>query len=154
MGIQFWCMLYDMKLFASSIQVLLWYDYDYELILYFMNCIFYDLSCIWSITFHYMILMTESVSFHKFVLVVPLILNFVFHFMSYKFLMVTWFSYIFDYIPIQFLFWFYWIIFFLKDFFKLEPLWSRFNFRDNIFWRCCRGWKKERISSPGKNDKD
>ena len=28
------------------------------------------------------------------------------------------------------------------------------NFRDNIFWRRCRGRTKERISSPGKNDKD
>ena len=55
-------------------------------------------------------LVTKSVLFHKFVLVVPLILNFVFHFMSYRSLMVMRFSYIFDYIPTQFLFWFYWII--------------------------------------------
>ena len=59
-------------------------------------------------------LVIELVSFHKFVLVVPLILNFVFHFMSYRSLMVMWFSYIFDYIPTQSLFWFIWIIFFKR----------------------------------------
>ena len=122
MGIQFWCILYDMKLSASSIQVLLWYDYGYEPILYF-----YDLCFLWlilcmveynplhdscnKIQFSFKHLVAESVSFHKFVLVVPLILNFVFHFMSYKSLMVMWFYYIFDYIPTHFLFWFYWIIF-------------------------------------------
>ena len=126
MGIQFWCILYDMKLSTSSIQVMLWYDYDYELILYF-----YELFFLWfilcmveynplhdscnKIQLYFKHLVTESVSFHKFMLVVPLILNFVFHFMSYKSLMVMWFSYIFDYIPTQFLFLFYWIIF-LKRF--------------------------------------
>ena len=91
----------------------------------FMNCVFYDLSCVVKcnplhdscnkIQLSFKNLVTESVSFHKFVLTVPLILNFVFHFMSYRSLMVMWVSYIFDYIPTQFLFWFYWIIF-LKRF--------------------------------------
>ena len=102
---------------SALIWLWLWVDFVfYELyflwfILYMVNYIplhdSYD-----KIQLSFKSLVTESVSFHKFVLVVPLILNFVFHFMSYRSLMVMLFSYIFDYLPTQFLFLFYWIIFF------------------------------------------
>ena len=131
MGIQFWCILYDMKLFASSIQVLLWYDYGYELILYFYElCFLWFILCVVKcnplhdscneIQLSFKPLVTESDPFHKSVLVFSLLLNFVLYFMSYRSLMVIWFSYIFDYIPIQYWFWFYWIIF-KKYFSELEP---------------------------------
>ena len=102
---------------SALIWLWLWVDFVfYELyflwfILYMVNYIplhdSYD-----KIQLSFKSLVTESVSFHKFVLVAPLILNVVFHFMSYRSLMVMFFSYIFDYIPTQFLFLFYWIIFF------------------------------------------
>ena len=124
MGIQFWCILYDMKLFASSIQVLLWYDYGYELVLYFLWFILcmvkynplHD-SCN-KIQLCFKPLVTESDPFHKFVLIFSLLLNFVLYFMSYRYLMVMWFSYIFDYIPILY---FDFIELSLKYFSELEP---------------------------------
>ena len=51
--------LYDMKYSTSSIQVLIWYEYDYDLTVYLMNCISCDLFCIWPIESHYIILMVK-----------------------------------------------------------------------------------------------
>ena len=51
--------MYDMKYSTSSIQVLLQYDYDYDLAVYFMNCISCDLFYIWSIESRYMILIVK-----------------------------------------------------------------------------------------------
>ena len=67
------------------------------------------------------LLMIESVSIHKFMLVVSLILNFVFYFMLYRSLMIMWFSYIFNYIPAQFLSSFHWIIFLKNISLSLNP---------------------------------
>ena len=140
MGIQFWCILYDMKLSASSIQVLLWYDYGYDMILYFYElCFLWFILCMVEynplldscnkIQLSFKYLVTKSVLLHKFVLIVPLILNFVFHFMSYRSLMLCDFP--ISLIIYQFSLDFDFIELFLKDFFNLEPMWSRFNFRDN-----------------------
>ena len=75
---------------SALIWLWLWVDFVfYEL--YFLWFILYMVNYIpWhdsydKIQLSFKSLVTESVSFHKFVLVVPLILNFVFHFMSYIF---------------------------------------------------------------------
>ena len=159
MEIQFWWysvwheILYIFNTGSAWIWVWLWF-----------GCVFYELYFLWFILYMvnwiplhdsygeiqlYFKLLIESVSFHKFMIVVPLILDFVFCFMLYSSLMIMWFSYSFDYIPGQFLSWFSLNYIFEKDFFKLEPLYSRFNFRDNIFWRRCRGQRNESTSSLG-----
>ena len=131
-GIQFWCILYDMKLSASSIQVLLWYEYGYELILYFYElCFLWFILCVVKynplhdscneIQLSFKPLVTELDSFHKFVFVVPLLLNFVFHFMSYRSLN-GYVIFPISLITYQFSFYFDFIKLFLKYFFKLEPL--------------------------------
>ena len=77
--------------------------------------------CYGEIQLSFKLLMTESVSFHNSVLVVPLILNFVFYFMLYRSLILIWFPYIFDYILAQFLSSFHWIIFLKRISLSLNP---------------------------------
>ena len=132
MEIQFWWysvwheMLYIFNTGSTLIWVWLWFV-----------CVSYELCFLWFILYmvnwmplhdsygeiqlSFKILKTESVSFHKFMIVVPLILDFVSCFMLYSSLMIVWFSYSFDYIPAQFLSWFSLNYIFEKDFFKLEP---------------------------------
>ena len=97
-------------------------------------------------------LVTKSDPFHKFVLVFSLLLNFVLYFMSYRSLMVIWFSYIFDYIPIQYWFWIYWIIF-KKISLSLNPssLGSTLGITSS---GAVAGDGGVKISSLGKNDND
>ena len=68
---------------------------DFDLSLYVINCLSYDLSCIWSPKFHYSdaytemqlsfwFLKTETVSSHNFVIVDTEVLNLVFGFMLYS----------------------------------------------------------------------
>ena len=132
MEIQFWWyvvwheMLCIFNIGSALIWLWLWVAFvSYEL--YFLWFILYMVNWIplhdsyGEVQWSYKLLMTESVSFHKFMLVVLFILNFVFYFMLYRSLMVIWFPYIFDYIPAQFLSWFHWIIFLKKISLSLNP---------------------------------
>ena len=109
----------------DMIMVLSWFCIFYELyFLWFIICMvkynpLYD-SCN-KIQLSFKPLVTKSDSFHKFVLVVPLSLNFVFHFMSYRYLN-GYVIFPISLITYQFSFYFDFIELFLKDFFKLEPL--------------------------------
>ena len=111
---------------SALIWLWLWVGFvSYEL--YFLWFILYMVNWIplhdsyGEIQLFFKLLMIESVSFHKFVLVVSLILNFVFYFMLYNYSMIMWFSYSFDYIPAQFLSWFHLIIFLKKISLSLNP---------------------------------
>ena len=118
--------IYIFNIGSSLIWLWLWVGFlSYEL--YFLWFILYMVNWIplhysyGEVQLSFKLLITESVSFHKFVLVVPLILNFVFYFMLYRYLMIMWFSYIFNFIPAQFLSWFHWYIFLKKNSLSLNP---------------------------------
>ena len=122
MGIGFfvYCMIWNAlhlqyRFCFDMIMVMSWFCIFYELyflwfILYMVNYIplhdSYD-----KIHLYFKPLVTKSRSFHKFMLVVPLLLNFVFHFYVIQIFNNYMIFLYLCYIPIHSRFWFYWIIF-------------------------------------------